>query len=173
MKTILNAVLITALSACNALAAENAANGVTDAQREKVRAQVKSLQTQKMQDVESANKSVKSDAMRKGKTVDDRIKGQHAEIDAAADNYLTRMGPEGVRRAAEVRKERVSRQGQDEKSDIANEARRKAAGQRAAASKASQGVQESVEGLKSQLSAPGEYGLKPKGSSLYVRNYGK
>jgi hypothetical protein len=173
MKPILSAALIAAFCLCNSVAAQNAGNGVTEAQRAKVRAQVQSLQMQKMQTVDGANSAVRNDALRQGKAIDDRVRRQQAEIDAAAENYATRFGPEGARRGAEVLKNRVTTQGQSEKVNIANEARRKAAMQRAAANKTSQGVQQSVDGLKSQLSGPGEYGLKPKGSNLYIRNYGK
>lgn len=146
---------------------------LTDAERARVKSQIEELSKNKLQEGDVARKNIKEDALRKGEAIDQRLKQDKERVDAAADNYSSRFGPGVVNQAGNVKKRELEQKAAADKAAIAGEAAANAAKRQAAAKKSAEDVKSTVEGLKSQVSKDGKYGLKPQGSNLYVRNYGQ
>lgn len=174
MRQVISLVFACSLCCSAGIAKESEASKVlTEAEKAKIRAQVEDLKKNKMDDADRANKAVKSDAVRQGQEIDKDVAVKHKQIENLAKNMTWMYGPDAMRHAAEVRKHQVNQQAQAAKDKIKADAQKKAAGQRAAAQRSADSVEQSVEGLKSQVGKDGQFGLQPKGSNLHVRNYGK
>ncbi len=146
---------------------------LTDAEKARIKDQIKGLKDSKLKDAENANKNLKEQALRQGKAIDDSVKQQSDQIDKAVENVTPRFGVERTNALGNMKKKELLDKANAEKEKVATGARKKAATTTGAAKKAANGVDESIDGLKSQVTKPGQYGLKPKGSNMYVRNYSK
>jgi hypothetical protein len=145
---------------------------LSDKDRARIKAQVDALKANKLKEAASANRGLKQDALRQGEAIDQTVNQQSEQIDRAAENIAPRFGPEFANSLGALKKQELQAKARAEKERIAREARSKGATNVGAARKTVGNIDDTVEGLKSQVSKSGEYGLKPKGSSIYVRNYG-
>lgn len=174
MPILLSLVLTLSLFCLNAFASDNGTNRqLSEAERARVKAQLESLQKSKIQAAERANKITKDAALRDGQAIDQKLKQQQQNVDKNVEGYSWLYGSEAARHAGQHKKQQLEAQAKDEQDKVKAAALKKAAAATAAAKKSSENLQQSVEGLKSQVGTKGQYGLKPKGSSLYVRQYGK
>lgn len=153
--------------------AQSQSEQLTEKEKARIREQVKSLKDSKVKDAESANKSVKQAALKQGEIVDQKVNQASQQIDKAVENFSPRFGVERTQALGDQRKQELKNLGNSEKEKIAKAARQRGATNASAAKKTADGVDATIDGLKSQVSKDGKYGLKPKGSSLYVRNYGE
>ncbi len=145
---------------------------LTEAEKARIKQQVESLKQSKIKEAESANKAVKEQALRDGAVVDQKADQYNKQVDKAVENFSPRFGTGYTVGAGDAKKEEIKEKAKAEKDRIAKEARKKGAAQMDAAKKATSAIDEEVEGLKSQVSKSDKFGLKPKGSGIYVRNYG-
>jgi hypothetical protein len=145
---------------------------LSDKERARIKEQVDALKNSKLKEAAAANQQVKQDALRKGVAIDQKINQQSEQIDRAAENIGPRFGTDFAKSLGDVRKQELQAKAKAEKEKIANEARKTGATNAGAAKKTVDDIDKSVEGLKSQVSKSGKFGLKPKGSNVYVRNYG-
>ncbi len=174
MPILLSLVLTLSLSCLSALASDNGTNNqLSEAERARVKAQLESLQKSKIQAAESANKVTKDSALRDAHAIDQKLKQQKQSVDKDVEGYSWLYGSDAARLAGQGKKQQLEAQAKAEHDKVKAAALKKAAASAAAAKKSTENLQQSVEGLKSQVGTKGQYGLKPKGSSLYVRQYGK
>ena len=175
MRAIVGSILGLSLTCSVALAeGKETVNAPTDAERARVKAQVESLQKRKLQEAAAASQSVKNDALRKGKVVDENSAAvTRAKVDRAADSMSWYYGHDAAHVAGSAKKQELTHQAEAEKQKIAEEAKKRAALHAASSQKSADNINESVEGLKSQVSKDGKFGLQPTGTNLHVRNYGK
>jgi hypothetical protein len=153
--------------------AADGTNAMTEADKAKVRAQVESLKKEKLQAGERSSKATADAAKRQLQDVDQRHKESQEYINRKEKEWGWVVGPDAAKHAASAQSKALSERTEAEKAKIAGEGQKKAAAQQAAAKKNADNINQSVEGLKSQVSKDGKFGLQPEGSSLHVRNYGK
>lgn len=160
---------------CTHASAQGTDSGKTlnEAERARVKSQVDALQRAKLQGAEQSGKAVKEAATRQAQAVDKQHEQARHYVDKTAEQWSYVVGPQAAKSAAEARQRSLAQEAQSQKDKINRAANEKAATQKAAAQKYANNVNQSVEGLKSQVSKGGKYGLQPKGSNLYVRQYGK
>lgn len=163
------AVLVAALSSA---AAAQEPQKLTEQEKAKIREQVQALKDSKLKEAEVQNKYTKEDALRQGQAIDQKLEKADKIIDKAVDNYSSRYGTDYARSAGNAKKQELKERADAEKQRIANEAKKRGATQNDSAKKTTNDIDQAVEGLKSQVSKQGKYGLTPKGSSIYIRNYG-
>jgi hypothetical protein len=148
-------------------AAKTNVKPLTESEKSRIKHQVDALQQSKIQTAEQANKGIKDAAVKQGQSIDQRVKQVQDQ------NNNTAKGMPWLSGAAAQRNAALSAQAEAEKQKVAVEAKKRAAAQTAAAKKSVENINQSVDGLKSQVSKDGKFGLKPQGSNLNVRNYGK
>jgi hypothetical protein len=146
---------------------------VTDTDQARVKRQVESLQNSKIQAGQQANKLTTDAAKRKQAEIDKQHESDRAYVRKKTEEWGYVIGPDAAKHVGAARERELAAQAAAEKQKIAKHAEEKAARQQAAARKQAEGVKASVEGLKSQVSKDGKYGLKQKNSNLYVRHYGQ
>jgi hypothetical protein len=154
------------LTAIPAQAKDNNANALSDAERAKIKAQVEALKQTKNKQAQDASNALRGKALKEGQQIDQTLNQHQQRIDNTV-KHLPWLSGEG-----QERKDAYKAEAERLKQKTAADAKKRAASQAAAAAKSAQNVQDSIEGLKSQVGAKGNYGLQPKGSSLYVRQYG-
>ncbi len=145
---------------------------LTEQEKAKIREQVQALKNSKLTEAEVQNKNTKDDAVRQGKSIDQKLENAEKIIDKAVDNYSPRYGTGYAKSAGDAKKQELKEMAEAKKQQIANEAKKKGAAQMASAKKTANDIDQSLEGLKSQVSKDGKFGVTPKGSSIYIRNYG-
>jgi hypothetical protein len=150
-----------------------ASKALTDAEKARIRAQVESLQKSKIDQAQKAQQDIKNNAIKKGQAVDSKLNQAKEQIDRDADGLSWVYGKNAASLAAKGKKQELKELADSEKAKIAAEAQRKAAAKAVAAKKQVESINDTVEGLKSQVGKDGKFGLQPKGSNLNVRNYGK
>lgn len=167
--------IISVTFACgNAFAEEKADKKIlTETERARINSQVEALKKSKMDEAANVNQNTKTDALRQGKAVDEKLKQQHQAVDDLTTNNTWLYGKELMHNAGQAKKQELDAQAQAEKDKIAKQAREKAEQQLNAAKKSAQSINQTVEGLKSQVSKDGKFGLQPKESNLHIRTYGK
>ncbi|HEY9791351.1 MAG TPA: hypothetical protein V6D22_13190 [Candidatus Obscuribacterales bacterium] len=165
--------LVAATCATSVASAADSDSKMTDAEKARTKAQIDSLKKQKLQAGQKQAQQTADTAKRDVDEVERRRQNLHAEIDQKRKMYDWKVGTERSKAAAAVHKKEVDEAANAEKAKIIEHARKKASAQHAAAKKNADNINESAEGLKSQVSKDGKFGLQPKGSSLHVRNYGK
>jgi hypothetical protein len=153
--------------------AANAAPALTDTERAKVKGQMQALQSSKLQDAARSGAAIKDSALRQGDVINQDLSKKQQYIDQKREEWSYVIGPNGAKAVADSKKNAVAASAQEQKEKIAKTALEKAAKQQAAAKKSVENIQQSVEGLKSQVAKDGKFGLKPTGDSLHVRQYGK
>lgn len=166
-------VLFTLISAPSAFAENGGKNEMSESERAHAKAQVEALQKSKLQAAATAKANNKNAAIRQGQSVDEKVRNAHEIIDKQSASYSWIYGPEAAQRAGTATKQAVNARAAAEKQKIIKDAIKKAAVEDADAKRNVANINKSVEGLKSQVAKRGSYGLQPKGSSIYVRNYGK
>ncbi len=151
--------------------AEDSSSQLSDKEKERIKAQAQALKKSKLSESESFKKNIKQDALRQAEAIDQKVNQQSKFVDKAVENFSPRLGPEYANTLGTAKKQQLLDKANIEKEKIATEARKKAATKASIAKKNADNIDKSVEGLKSQVNKSGKFGLKPKGSSLYVRNY--
>lgn len=168
-RTLIIIVLLSAIFTAPAVA--QAPNQLTEKEKARIQDQVQALKNSKLKQGEIINKNTKNDAIRQGQNIDQKVDQANKNIDSAVDNYSSRFGNDFAKTVGNAKKAEIKQMGAAEKEKLANEARAKSARQAESAKKAAESIDESVDGLKSQVSKSGKFGLTPKGSNPYVRNY--
>jgi hypothetical protein len=158
--------LLLLLSAAPCTAQDQKVSGLSDAERAKIKAQVEGLKQTKIKQSDDATNALRNKALKEGQEIDKTLNQHQQRIDKTVEHLPWLVG-EG-----QDRKNAYKNEADRLKQKTAADAKKRAAAHAAAASKSAQNVQDSIEGLKSQVGADGKYGLKPKGSNLYVRQYG-
>ena len=146
---------------------------LSDAERARVQSQIESLKQSKMERAHAAGEDIRKDAVRQGETIDKDLKQKHDRVDRYSNGMSWMYGPDAARAIGNAKKQQLTQQAAAEKAKIAREAQQKALRRAEAAKKSADNIDESVTGLKSQVSKDGKFGLQPQGSNLHVRNYGK
>jgi hypothetical protein len=163
--------LLLSTTVCAAMADDKPV--LSPAEKARLKAQVEALQKSKSDAAATANKAIKDAALGQGATIDEKTKKLKDRVDKDAESYSWYYGKDAATAAGATKKQHLQQEAQTEKDRIAAEARRRAAAQNAGAQKSIKNINDSVDGLKSQVAKKGQYGLQPQGSSLTVRNYGK
>jgi|AGTN01.1.fsa_nt_gi hypothetical protein len=146
---------------------------LTDAERARVQSQVDELSKNKLEQGETARKNIKDQALRQGKAIDQKLQQEKDRIDATAENLSGRYGVGLTSQVGNAKKRELDALAAAAKAKVAKDAQADTAKRQATAKKSADDVKTTVDGLKSQVSKGGKYGLKPHGSNLYVRSYGK
>jgi len=146
---------------------------LSDSERSRVQAQIDELAKNKLKQGEVARKNIKEQALHQGKLIDQRLQQDKHRIDTAVEDLSGRYGSDVVNQIGNAKKRELEARANAQKSKVAADARADAARRQSSAKKSAEGVGQTVDGLKSQVSKKGKYGLKPHASNLYVRTYGK
>jgi hypothetical protein len=167
---ILSAALTGIGGCCQKVAAQST---LTSAEKARIEQQAKSLERSHIRAGQQAAKSTASEAQKKMQAVDKQHQADRDYVRKKTDEWSYVIGPDAAKQAGAASEKALDEQSAAEKNKIAKQAARKEEMQKAVAAKRAAGVNASVEGLKSQVSKDGKFGLQPKGSNLHVRQYGK
>lgn len=171
MKTWIALTLTLITSGAAAFAEGN--SDVTPEQKARIKAQMESLQKSKANAAASDNKAVKEQALRQGAAINKKAEQAKDRVNNAVDSMSWYYGHGASSAVGAAKKQQIDAEAAAQKAKIAAEAKARAAARNAAAAKSAQNIRDSVDGLKSQVSKNGQYGLKVEGTNLHVRNYGK
>lgn len=170
MRVIISLVLASFLMCPSCLADEKKV--LTDAERARVQSQIDQLSKSKLEQGDAATKNIKEQALRQGSAIDQRLQQEKDRVDATAEN-LSGYGVGRVNAVGALKKRELEVRAAAAKAKIARDARADAVKRQESAKKSAEDVKTTVDGLKSQVSKDGKYGLKPHESNLFVRTYGK
>lgn len=158
--------------ACTSSGLAQEQSQLSEKEKARIRAQVQALKESKLKQGEILNTNTRNDALRQGQNIDQKVEQANKTIDNAVENFSPRWGSDVAGSLGNAKKAQIKEMAAAQKAQIAAEARKKGAVQAEAAKKSADSIDQSVEGLKSQVSKSGKFGLQPKGSSPYIRNYG-
>ena len=145
---------------------------LSEAEKAKIKAQVEALQKANLKAGEASEKAINQRAAQQTQAIGQEHAAKNAQIDKKVQEWSWVVGPDAAKVGGDARKKAITEQMRAEQAKVLRDAQDAAAGKQTAAKQKAAGVTQTVKGLKSQVSADGKYGLQPKGSSLYVRQYG-
>jgi hypothetical protein len=169
MRYLLGLVLACTISCTKAISADKTA---PDADKLRLQNQAEALKNAKLKDGEAKAKQVKLEAERQKEAVDKRLQQVHKDIVHHEVTQSFIIGSDVAHHGSLMRKHQANEEAKAKKEQIDADARAKANAHRAAAEKKAAIIDQSVDGLKSQVGTDGKFGLQKKGTSLHVRNYG-
>ncbi|HEY9712413.1 MAG TPA: hypothetical protein V6C72_03025, partial [Chroococcales cyanobacterium] len=139
----------------------------------KMKEQAANLHRNRWQDAEHRKRAVHAEAQRKKAVIDEELKEKHADVDAFADRHAFFVGPEAAHHFATGHKQGLTLEAEAAKHKIEEKSLKRQAAHAESAHQTSRKINESVEGLHSQVGKDGQFGVRPQSSNLHVRHYGK
>lgn len=151
----------------------DAVSKLSESERAKIRSQVKGLQDSALKEGERAAAASTEVGKRNVEDIKKQQETLSKRVDQKQAEWSWVIGPDAAKFAAEAKRKGLSDEAARRQYEAMKSANQDAQKKRDSAQKKAEGVMQTVEGLKSQIPQKGQYGLQPKGSSLYVRKYGK